>query len=145
MRQAELGDDVRVHYVGTLENGDIFDSSREREPMDVSIGAGGLIKEFEQALIGMAEGENKRVTILAENAYGQRHEKMVHTVAREQMPQGLEVAVGMMLQTQGPNGEALHFRVASFDDDRVVLDANHPLAGKTLTFDIELVGFIADA
>jgi len=142
MRQASQGDDVQVHYVGTLDNGETFDSSRERDPMDVSIGAGQLIPQFEQALVGMAVGDVKRITILAEDAYGQRHDAMVHTVAREQMPPGMELRVGMVLQAQGQNGEPVQFTVKGFDDDRVVLDSNHPLAGQTLNFEIELMAFI---
>lgn len=139
MRQATQGDDVRVHYVGTLSNGAVFDSSREREPMDVSIGAGGLIAAFEDALLGMAVGEVKNITVAPEDAYGPRQEAMVRTVAREQLPPNMDLKVGMMLEGAGQGGQVFQFRVADFDDNRVVLDGNHPLAGQTLKFEIEMV------
>lgn len=145
MRRAEDGDAVRVHYVGTLASGAEFDSSRSREPLDVSIGDGGLIPAFEKALVGMSLGEVKQITVSPEDAYGQRRDAMVHTVAREQLPQGLELRLGMMLEAQDQAGDPIQFRVTGFDDDRAVLDANHPLAGETLTFQIELMEFVSDA
>ncbi len=144
MRQATKGDRVSVHYTGTLKNGLEFDSSRGREPMDVAIGAGRLIKTFEHALLGMTVGAVKTITVSPEDAYGPRHEAMVHVVAREQLPPNLDVAIGMALEATDQAGNPISFRVKAFDDDRVTLDANHPLAGETLNFEIELVAFAAD-
>ncbi|MEQ9126178.1 MAG: FKBP-type peptidyl-prolyl cis-trans isomerase, partial [Alphaproteobacteria bacterium] len=100
MRQAAQGDDVKVHYTGKLASGETFDSSRDGEPMEVRIGAGRLIEDFEKALLGMAEGEVKEVTIPPEDAYGLRQDALVHTVAREQLPPDLDLAVGMQLEAR---------------------------------------------
>jgi len=143
MRQAAQGDDVKVHYTGKLSNGETFDSSRDGEPMDVRIGAGRLIEDFEKALLGMAEGDVKEVTIAPEDAYGLRQDALVHTVAREQLPPDLDLAVGMQLEARDPNGGAVRFRLIAFDEDKAVLDANHPLAGETLNFEIEMVDIAA--
>ena len=143
MRQAAQGDDVKVHYTGKLSNGETFDSSRDGDPMEVRIGAGRLIENFEKALLGMAEGEVKEVSIPPEDAYGLRQDALVHTVAREQLPPDLDLAVGMQLEARDPNGGAVRFRLIAFDEDRAVLDANHPLAGETLNFEIEMVDIAA--
>lgn len=143
MRQAAQGDDVKVHYTGKLSNGETFDSSRDGDPMEVRIGAGRLIENFEKALLGMAEGEVKEVSIPPEDAYGLRQDALVHTVAREQLPPDLDLAVGMQLEARDPNGGAVRFRLIAFDEDRAVLDANHPLAGETLNFEIEMVNIAA--
>lgn len=144
MREAALGDNVRVHYTGTLASGDMFDSSRDGDPMTVVLGAGRLIEAFEKALLGMTPGASKQIEVQPEDAYGQRHDSLVHVVAREQLPPGLDPQLGMTLESANANGQPIQFTVVALDDDRVTLDANHPLAGKVLTFDIELVDFIDD-
>ncbi len=137
--QAKRGDTVHVHYRGTLDDGTEFDSSAGTDPIVFTIGAGQVIPGFEDALEGMSVGEKKTEHIAAGNAYGDHREELVFTVPREQMPEGAEVEVGDMLRVGFPDGSNAAVQVAALDDDSVTLDANHPLAGKNLTFELELV------
>lgn len=139
MPTANAGDKVQVHYTGTLDDGTQFDSSRGREPLEVTLGAGQVIPGFDEALTGMSVGDSKTVTIPADQAYGSRREEMVQQVPRSAIPAEIELAPGLGLSAQGPDGQHLSFVVVSFDDQQVTLDANHPLAGRDLTFDLELV------
>ena len=139
MTRAKAGDTVRVHYTGKLEDGSIFDSSQEREPLEFTIGSGQVIPGFEAAVTGMATGESKSTTIPPEEAYGPRRQEMLAVVDREQLPDDLEVNVGQRLQVQQPDGRQIVVSVADIAEKTVTLDANHELAGKTLTFDLELV------
>ena len=139
MTQAKQGDRVRVHYTGRLGDGSQFDSSRGREALEVILGSGQLIPGFEQALYGMAVGDAQQVSIPAAQAYGARREDLVARVPRSQMPDDLELEEGLHLSAQGPEGQSVNFVVMGFDDAEVILDANHPLAGQTLDFDIEVV------
>lgn len=141
MAQAQTGDTVRVHYSGTLSDGTEFDSSRGREPLQFTLGAGGIIPGFEQAVTGMETGEKKTVTIPAAEAYGARNEAMVQQVPRSQIPEEIELERGVQLRAEGPEG-AIIVTVTAFDDDTVTLDANHPLAGEDLTFELELVEIV---
>lgn len=135
------GDTVKVHYTGTLtEDGTVFDSSREREPLEFTLGEGKLIPGFEQAVIGMEVGDDTTVEIESEDAYGQRREDLELEVAKSDLPDNIDPQVGMQLQMQQQeNGQAIPVQITAVEDDYVKLDANHPLAGKDLTFDIELV------
>jgi peptidylprolyl isomerase len=144
MRQATTGDTLRVHYTGTLADGTEFDSSTSRDPLVVTIGEGQVIPGFEDALVGMAEGESKSVTLPPEDAYGPHHDQLVHTVERTRIPETIDLEVGTVLQAADPSGNQLRLQVVEFSDDTVTLDANHPLAGKALTFDLQLVGFVGD-
>lgn len=139
MSQAKNGDTVKIHYVGTLTDGTLFDSSQGREPLEFVLGTGKVIPGFENALFGMSVGENKTVTIPADEAYGQRHEHMTREVPRANIPDDIQLSEGMVLHAQGPAGQTLSFTVASFDDEVVKIDGNNPLAGKDLTFALELV------
>jgi len=139
MSQAESGDTVRIHYTGTLEDGTEFDSSQGREPLEFVLGSGQVIPGFDKAVTGMSAGDSKTVTIAAADAYGDRHDELVQEVARSVIPAELEPAVGMQLQGQSDNGQVQHFVVTAVSDDTITLDANHPLAGRALTFAIELV------
>lgn len=142
-QKAEDGDRVKVHYVGTLENGETFDSSRERdEPLDVRIGDGNLIEPFEKALIGLEIGKIKNIVVAPEDGYGLRQDTLVHAVSRRQLPADLDVKVGMMLQSADQQGNPIEFVVTGMDDDQVILDSNHPLAGKTLKFELEIVEIV---
>ena len=140
MQQAKRGDTVRVHYRGTLDDGTEFDSSEGSEPIAFTIGGGQVIPGFESAIEGMATGEKKTERIEASNAYGDRREELVFTVGREQMPEGADVEVGDMLRVGFPDGSNAAVQVAALDEQSVTLDANHPLAGKDLIFELELVG-----
>ena len=135
------GDTVKVHYTGTLtEDGTVFDSSREREPLEFTLGEGKLIPGFEQAVIGMEVGDDTTVEIESDDAYGQRREDLELEVAKSDLPDNIDPQVGMQLQMQQQeNGQAIPVQITAVEDDYVKLDANHPLAGKDLTFDIELV------
>lgn len=139
MQQAKRGDTVQVHYKGRLADGTEFDSSEGREPLEFQLGSGQVVPGFEAAVDGMTEGEKKTATIPADEAYGERREDLMFQVPKSQLPPGAEVEVGDMLQVGLNNGETVPVQVAAFDDENLTLDANHPLAGKDLTFDLELV------
>jgi peptidylprolyl isomerase len=139
MSQAKSGDTVKVHYTGTLRDGTLFDSSRERDPLEFTLGEGNTIPGFENALVGMALGESKTVVIAPEHAYGERNEDAVQEFPREMMPAELELEIGVRLKAQAPDGQPMVLTVAAFDDETVSLDANHPLAGEELTFEVELI------
>jgi peptidylprolyl isomerase len=139
MVHAKQGDTVKVHYTGKLEDGTVFDSSVSREPLEFSIGTGSLIPGFEQAVIGMTPGESKTERIEAEQAYGQHREDMVLVVDRQQMPEDMQVGVGQQLQIRQQTGQTIPVVVTDVSDSQITLDANHPLAGEDLTFDIQLL------
>lgn len=138
MAQAKEGDSVKVHYTGKLEDGTVFDSSREREPLEFALGSGQVIPGFENGIIGMDVGDTKEVTIPPEEAYGPRHPGWPRAVKKEQLPEGLTPTVGNFLQVQQPDGGVIQVVIADVGDDEVTLD-NHPLAGQSLFFDVELV------
>lgn len=140
MAQAKSGDTVQVHYTGTLSDGSTFDSSEGREPLEFTLGEGGVIPGFENAVIGMAVEESKEVTIPCVEAYGEHNVEMVQEVPREALPGDMELELGMPLQAEAPDGEVFVVTVTSLTDDKVILDGNHPLAGQDLTFNIQLVG-----
>ncbi len=140
MDQAKRGDTVHVHYRGTLDDGTEFDSSAGAEPISFTLGAGEVIPGFEEAVEGMSAGDKKTQHITAENAYGERRDELVFTVSKDQMPEGGEdIEVGDMLRVGFPDGSSAAVQVAGVDNNSVTLDANHPLAGKNLTFELELV------
>jgi peptidylprolyl isomerase len=139
MQHAQRGDTVHVHYRGTLADGTEFDTSSGGDPISFTLGAGEVIPGFETAIEGMSAGDRKTETIPAENAYGERRDELVFTVDREQMPPGNEVEVGDVLRIGFPDGTSASVQVAALDGASVTLDANHPLAGKDLTFELELV------
>jgi len=140
MAQAKSGDTVQVHYTGTLSDGSTFDSSEGREPLEFTLGEGGVIPGFENAVIGMAVEESKEVTIPCAEAYGEHNVEMVQEVPRDALPGDMELELGMPLQAEAPDGEVFVVTVTSLTDDTVILDGNHPLAGQDLTFNIQLVG-----
>ncbi len=137
--EAKRGDKVKVHYTGSFEDGTIFDSSKGQTPLEFTIGGGQVIAGFEDAIVGMSAGDAKSETIQPERGYGERHEELVFTVPRDELPEGSEVAVGDMLEIGFGDGRSATVQVTQLDDRFLTLDANHPLAGKTLLFDLELV------
>jgi peptidylprolyl isomerase len=139
MPQAKQGDTVKVHYTGKLDDGTVFDSSQEREPLEFTIGTGTIIPGFEQAVIGMSPGESKTEVIPPDRAYGPYLEEMVLQIERQQLPAELDPEVGQQLQLQHPTGEVIPVIITDVSSSTVTLDANHPLAGEDLTFDIQLV------
>lgn len=139
MAEAKNGDRVKVHYTGKLEDGSVFDSSRDREPLEFELGGGMMIKGFDIAVSGMKVGDTKTAEIRADEAYGQHNSEMVIEVPKSQLPPDLEPEVGQQLGMQQPNGQSVPVRVTEVKDDSIQIDANHPLAGKDLVFDLELV------
>lgn len=139
MAQAKNGDSVKIHYTGTLGDGTVFDSSAGREPLGFTLGGGQVIVGFEEAVLGMAIGDKKKVTIPAQKAYGEKNAELVIEVPRNQVPPDLDPEIGQKLQMGGPNGELVVVTVVAVDEAVVVLDANPPLAGKDLIFDLELM------
>lgn len=139
MAEAKNGDAVKIHYTGKLGDGTVFDSSAGREPLEFTIGDGQVIPGFERMVIGMAPGESKTSTIDKQDAYGERSDEMVFRVDRSQLPSDLNPEVGQELYMQQPNGMALPVLVIDTDENSITIDANHPLAGEDLTFEIQLV------
>jgi peptidylprolyl isomerase len=139
MAQAKHGDTVKVHYTGKLDDGTVFDSSAEREPLEFTIGQGNIIPGFEQAVVGMNLGDSKTEVIPIERAYGPYLEEMVVTIDRQQMPADMDPEIGQQLQIQQPDGQVIPVVITEISGSAVTLDANHPLAGEALTFDIQLV------
>ena len=140
MAPAANGDSVKIHYTGTLDDGYKFDSSYDHlEPLEFTIGRGEMIRGFEQAVVGMEPGETKIVRIASNQAYGRHNPEKVIQVSRSKMPDGLEQEIGMRVQGSMPDGQTVEFTIVSLTESEVTLDGNHSLAGKDLTFDIELL------
>jgi FKBP-type peptidyl-prolyl cis-trans isomerase 2 len=139
MAQAKEGDTVRVHYTGKLSDGSVFDSSWEREALEFTLGAGQLIPGFEEAVKGMAVEDTLTFEVASDDAYGPYREEMVLTVNRDEFPKNVEPQVGQHIQVNLQGGQELVVRVKDVTDDQVTLDANHPLAGQDLTFEIKLM------
>ncbi len=140
MSQVKEKDTIKVHYTGKLaSNGEVFDSSLEREPLEFTLGEGMLIPGFEKGVIDMKVNEKKTINIKKDEAYGDVREELFQKVDKAQLPKEIEPKVGMGLVSQNPDGTERQLRVAEVNDDHIVVDANHPLAGHDLTFDLELV------
>ncbi|MEB8329083.1 peptidylprolyl isomerase [Flavobacteriaceae bacterium KMM 6897] len=139
MGRVKENDTVEVHYTGKLSNGEIFDSSLESEPIKITLGKGSLIPGFEKGLIDMEPNEKKTVTIPKEEAYGEINKEMFHKVSKADLPEDIKPEVGMGLMAKNPDGSENQLRVAEVADDHIIIDANHPLAGQDLTFDLVLV------
>jgi len=139
MSQATAGNTVKIHYKGTLEDGSQFDSSEGRDPLEFELGSGQVIPGFEQAVEGMAVGESKSVTIAPEDAYGPRVEQAIQEVPKSVLPAELVPEVGMALQAQNQEQQPVRLTVTAVGEEAITVDGNHPLAGKTLNFDISLV------
>jgi peptidylprolyl isomerase len=139
MSKVKENDTVRVHYTGKLVTGEVFDSSLEREPLEVTLGEGSLIPGFEKGLIDMVVEEKKTITIPKEEAYGEIRRELFQELGKDQLPEDITPEVGMGLVARGEDGRERQLRVAEVRDTTIVIDANHPLAGKDLVFDLELV------
>lgn len=138
--QAKKGDKVKVHYTGKLTEGIVFDSSEGAEPLEFELGTGQVIEGFDNGIMGMIIGEKKTVHIPVNEAYGPAEEENVIKIPRSEIPADMELEIGMVLNMhQDGSGQVMQVAVADFDDEAVVLDGNHPLAGKDLIFDIELI------
>jgi peptidylprolyl isomerase len=139
MAQAKEGDKVRVQYEGFLDDGSLFDSASEDEPFEFILGEGTVIPGFENAVMGMNEGDEKTVSVGPDEAYGDYRNDLVGVVERSQIPNEIDPEVGMVLQARSPEGAVTNVTVTDLTDDTLTLDGNHPLAGKELKFDIKLV------
>jgi len=143
MAEAKPGDTIRITYVGTLTNGEVFDSSEGRDPLEFVLGSGQIIAGLDAAIPGMSEGDKKQVAVPCDQAYGQSNPDARQAVPRDQIPTEIPVAVGTQLQMQTPQGQVVPVTVAEVTETEVTLDANHPLAGQDLNFAIEIVGIDA--
>lgn len=139
MSTAKSGDLVKVHYRGTLHDGTVFDSSYEGEPLEFTLGQGQIIPGFEQAVQGMTPGDSKTVQVEQDQAYGNYDESKLINVQRANLPDNIQPEEGMVLQVNSQDNDVFYVTVSEVKDEEVVLDGNHPLAGKDLTFEIELV------
>ncbi len=143
MTKAKNGDSVKVHYTGKLDDGTVFDSSVGEDPLEFTIGEQHVIPGFEDGVVGMATGETKTISISEDKAYGERRSELVFEVERGQLPENIAPEIGQLLEFKQPDGSVLPLVVAELSDESVTLDANHPLAGKALTFELELVEITA--
>lgn len=139
MSQVKNGDKVRFHYTGTFSDGETFDSSQGRDPLEIVVGSGQIIAGLDEALPGMAVGEAKRIEVPWQDAYGPVDPDKRREVSRDRMPGGVEIEPGLKLEMRQGDGPAIEVTVVDVGEQTVTLDANHPLAGKDLTFDIEIV------
>jgi FKBP-type peptidyl-prolyl cis-trans isomerase 2 len=139
MTQAQSGDMVKVHYTGRLADGTVFDTSRQRDPLEFTLGGGDVLSGVEQAVVGMTAGESKTITIPAAQAYGSHQPARVLEIERYHLPPDLQPAVGQHLHLQQQDGQTLEVVVTALTEEHVTLDANHPLAGHDLTFDLQLM------
>lgn len=142
MSQVNNGDTVRIHYTGKLPDGTQFDSSADREPLEFEVGSGQIIPGLDRQIEGMAVGENGTLTVPADEAYGPRDENQIQKVARTDLPPELELAVGTNLQATTPDGRQVPLTVVDVNEEEVTVDANHPLAGQDLVFDVEVVEIV---
>ena len=139
MAQAKMNDTVVLHYTGSFTDGEIFDSSMDREPFEFTIGQGMVISGLENGIVGMNEGESRTLNIPAEEAYGLRREDLLAVIGRSQMPANIDLKIGIVLQARAPDGGVTSVMVRDVNDENVTLDFNHPLAGKELIFEVKLI------
>ena len=139
MSQAKNGDTVKVHFTGRLENGEVFSKSEVESPIEVTLGNGELLSGFERGIVGMEDGEKKTITVPPEEAYGPKQEDLMVEINKSKLPEHVTPAIGKGLRIRQSDGEDIRVIIADMTEDTVTLDGNHPLAGVTLLFDLELV------
>ena len=142
MEQVKSGDKVKVHYHGKLRSGETFDSSQGREPLEFTVGSGQVIKGFDQGVMGMQVGDKRTVEIPVQDAYGVKQDEMIIEFPRNQFPPDMKPEAGMQLMMNNGAGQSFPVTVTEVKEESVILDANHPLAGQDLIFDIELVEIV---
>lgn len=145
MQTVNSGDTIKVHYTAKLENGEIFDSSPADQPVEITVGAGQIIRGVEELLPGMSLNERKSFTVAPERAFGERDENLERTVERSALPPDLNPKLGDFLPVRSPSGAEIPAQVKRLDSERIVLDLNHPLAGRHITFELEVVAIEASA
>jgi FKBP-type peptidyl-prolyl cis-trans isomerase SlpA len=140
MSTVKANDTVRVHYTGKLTNGEVFDDSRQREePIEFTLGQGQIIPGFEKGMLDMAVNETKTLNIPVAEAYGERREDLVQEVPKKELPENIDPQIGMQLMSQTPDGQQIPLKVTAVEAESITVDANHPLAGEDLIFEVELV------
>ncbi|MEN3331715.1 MAG: peptidylprolyl isomerase [Blastocatellia bacterium] len=139
MSQVKEGDNISLHYTGTLDDGTVFDSSDGREPLSFTVGSGEVIQGFDEGVRGMEVGETRDIQIPPEQAYGEYYDELVRIVPRQAFPGEMTPAIGMTLELELPSGQSLPVRIIDIEGDEITLDANHLLAGETLNFKIHIV------
>lgn len=139
MQQVKIGDTVKVHYHGRLTDGSVFDSSEGKDPLEFEVGSGMVIKGFDDGVLGMSVGDKRTLEIPSDEAYGEQNQEMVVEFPKEQFPEDMEPEVGMQLNMTNGGGQVIPVVITEVKEDTVILDANHPLAGEALVFDIELI------
>lgn len=137
--EAKVNDTVKVHYKGTLSNGEVFDSSEGRDPIEFKVGAGQIIPGFEKGVVGMKADESKTINITVDEAFGERKEELLQEVPKTELPEGMQPEVGMQLSSTTPEGQQIPLVVTEVKDETITVDANHPLAGQDLTFEVTLL------
>ena len=143
MAKVKAGNKVKVHYIGKLEGGDEFDSSVGRDPLEVEVGSGQVIKGFDDGLLDMKVGDKKSIVIQPDDGYGKRRDDFLVDVPLTEFPENITPELGQELQLNQPDGSAVNVRIVDVDEKNVRLDANHPLAGETLVFEVELVEIVS--
>ena len=139
MNQVKENNTVKVHYTGKFPNGEVFDSSEGREPLEFTLGQGMMIPGFENGLIDMKLNEKKTISLKKEEAFGEERDDLIHEVPKTQLPADMEVKEGMPLVSKSPEGQEINMIVKEVKDASIIVDANHPLAGKEVVFDLEVV------
>ena len=142
MDQAKLGDTVKIHFTGKMPDDTVVETSKDRGPLEFKIGEGDVISGLEQGIIGMQVGDKKTLTISPENAFGLPREELMVDLSKDELPEGIKVAVGVHLNIQASDGQTFKVKVVDVKEDTITLDANHPLAGVTLIFDVELIEIV---
>ena len=143
MAQVKSGDKIKVHYHGKLSDGETFDSSEGRDPLEFEVGSGMVIKGFDDGVTGMSVGEKKTIQIPFADAYGPINPEMIIEMPKDRFPEDLELGIGMPLMMSDQQGQQFQVKIVEIKEEAVMLDANHHLAGKDLTFDLELVEIVA--
>ncbi len=136
---AKANDKVKVHYKGMLENGDVFDSSEGKDPLEFTLGKGQVIPGFDKGVEGMKLNESKTINIPSTEAYGEVRQELIHEVPKSQLPEKIKPEVGLQLVSKTPDGKQIPLVVTEVKEDSIIVDANHPLAGRDLTFEVTLV------
>lgn len=139
MEEAQIGNRVSVHYTGKLKSGEVFDSSKDRDPLEFTLGNKELLAGFEEGVIGMKPGESKTVTLEPEQAFGDRREDLLLKLPKREFPQNITPSVGLQLNLSNASGASMTVVITDVDEESVTLDGNHPMAGQTVVFDIELL------
>ncbi|MGD8471906.1 MAG: peptidylprolyl isomerase [Desulfobacteraceae bacterium] len=142
MVKAKTGDRVKIHFTGKMQDDTVVETSKERGPLEFKIGEGNVISGLEQGIIGMQVGDKKTLTISPQEAFGVPRQELMVELNKDEIPEGIKLAVGIHLDIQASDGQTFKVKVVDVKEDTITLDANHPLAGVTLIFDVELIEIV---